>query len=147
MTAFTPASKGRSRKLGALPLISLIDVVFLLLVYFLVTSDFSQRERRLPSAVQTEGGGVRSVELQPQIIEIMPDADGAEGGLGVRFTIGQVVVRDQASLTAVLERLPREPGVAVRADPAAPIAAVAAALQAARDAGFEKRSYVPRAVE
>jgi hypothetical protein len=37
--------------------------------------------------------------------------------------------------------------VAVRADPAAPIAAVAAALQAAKDAGFEKRSYVPRAVE
>jgi biopolymer transport protein ExbD len=65
----------------------------------------------------------------------------------VRFTIGQVVVRDQASLRAVLERLPREPGVAVRADPAAPIAAVAAALQAAKDAGFEKRSYVPRAVE
>lgn len=147
MTAFAPVSKGRSRRLGALPLISLIDVVFLLLVYFLVTSDFSQSERRLPSAVQTEGGGVRSVELQPQIIEIALDADAPPGGLGVRFTIGQVVVRDQASLTAVLGRLPREPGVAVRADPAAPIAAVAAALQAAKDAGFEKRSYVPRGVE
>jgi biopolymer transport protein ExbD len=138
MTAFARRSLGRPRRLGALPLISLIDVVFLLLIYFLVTSDFSQQERRLPSAVQTEGGGVRSVELQPQIVDIATDAQ------GVRFTIGQVMVRDKAGLTRVLERLPREPGVAVRSAPDAPISAIAAALQAARDAGFEKRSYVPR---
>jgi biopolymer transport protein ExbD len=138
MTAFARKSLGRPRRLGALPLISLIDVVFLLLIYFLVTSDFSQQERRLPSAVQTEGGGVRSVELQPQIVDIATDAQ------GVRFTIGQVMVRDKAGLTRVLERLPREPGVAVRSAPDAPISAIAAALQAARDAGFEKRSYVPR---
>jgi biopolymer transport protein ExbD len=138
MTAFARKSLGRQRRLGALPLISLIDVVFLLLIYFLVTSDFSQQERRLPSAVQTEGGGVRSVELQPQIVDIATD------GQGVRFTIGQVMVRDKAGLTRVLERLPREPGVAVRSAPDAPISAIAAALQAAKDAGFEKRSYVPR---
>lgn len=138
MTAFARKSLGRPRRLGALPLISLIDVVFLLLIYFLVTSDFSQQERRLPSAVQTEGGGVRSVELQPQIVDIATDAQ------GVRFTIGQVMVRDKAGLTRVLQRLPREPGVAVRSAPDAPISAIAAALQAAKDAGFEKRSYVPR---
>lgn len=138
MTAFARRSLGRPRRLGALPLISLIDVVFLLLIYFLVTLDFSQQERRLPSAVQTEGGGVRSVELQPQIVDIATDAQ------GVRFTIGQVMVRDKAGLTRVLERLPREPGVAVRSTPDAPISAIAAALQAAKDAGFEKRSYVPR---
>lgn len=138
MTAFGRRTPARERRLGALPLISLIDVVFLLLVYFLVTSDFSQQERRLPSAVQTEGGGVRSVELQPQIVKISLDEQ------GVRYTIGQVMVRDKASLVAVLARLPREPGVAVRAAPDAPVAAIASALQAARDAGFEKRSYVPR---
>jgi|TARA_R110000782_G_scaffold20675_14_gene55858 biopolymer transport protein ExbD len=138
MSAFGPKKSMRDRRLGALPLISLIDVVFLLLVYFLVTSDFSQQERRLPSAVQTEGGGVRSVELQPQIVEITTDDQ------GVRFTIGQVMVRDKASLVSVLGRLPREPGVAVRASPQSPISAIATALQAARDAGFEKRSYVPR---
>ncbi|MEM9374062.1 MAG: biopolymer transporter ExbD [Planctomycetota bacterium] len=138
MIGFRRHGGGRTRRLGALPLISLIDVVFLLLIYFLVTSDFSQQERRLPSAVQTEGGGVRAVELRPQIIEISSEAS------GVRFTVGQVVMRDQASLTAFLERLPREPGVAIRAEADAPIRAIAMALQAARDAGFEKRSYVPR---
>lgn len=139
MTAFSRRGQPRSRRLGALPLISLIDVVFLLLIYFLVTSDFSQQERRLPSAVQTEGGGVRAVDLQPQIVDISTDSQ------GVLFTIGQVSARDKASLTRVLARLPREPGVAVRASPEAPVSAVAAALQAAKDAGFEKRSYVPRA--
>lgn len=121
-----------------LPLISLIDVVFLLLIYFLVVSDFSMEERRLSSTVRTEGGGVRSVELQPQIVEVSTD------GEGVRFAIGQAVARDKAGLTRILERLPREPGVAVRSTPDTPISAIAAALQAARDAGFEKRSYVPR---
>lgn len=139
MSSYAKKQSRRFHRLGALPLISMIDVVFLLLIYFLVTSDFSQAERRLPSALQTEGGGARSVELQPQIVEIAVD----EGG--VRFTIGRVVVRDRESLTAVLEKLPREPGVAVRSAPDAPVSAVAAALQAARDAGFEKRSYVPRA--
>lgn len=117
----------------------MIDVVFLLLIYFLITSDFSQVERRLPSALQTQGGGARSVELQPQIVEVSVDEE------GVRFMIGRVLVRDRASLVGVLERLPREPGVAVRSSPDAPVSAVATALQAALDAGFEKRSYVPRA--
>lgn len=139
MTAFSRSGSRRFHRLGALPLISMIDVVFLLLIYFLVTSDFSQAERRLPSTLQTEGGGARSVELQPQIVEVGVDNE------GVRFTIGRVVVRDRESLIAVLARLPREPGVAVRSAPEAPVSAVAAALQAARDAGFEKRSYVPRA--
>jgi biopolymer transport protein ExbD len=139
VTTFARKHPVRSRRLGALPLISLIDVVFLLLIYFLVTSNFSQQERRIPSAVQTEGGGVRSVELQPQIIEVSVDAQ------GVRYAIGQVAVRDKASLTSVLGRLPREPGVAIRSAPDAPVSAIAAALQAAQDAGFEKRSYVPRA--
>lgn len=140
MIAFTrrPGGGGRESRLGMLPLISLIDVVFLLLIYFLVVSDFSREERRLSSTVQTEGGGVRSVELRPQIVDIATD------GEGVRFSIGQVVVRDKAGLARVLERLPREPGVAVRSTPDAPISAIATALQAAKDAGFEKRSYVPR---
>ena len=135
---FSSKPGSRRRLIGALPLISLIDVVFLLLIYFLITSDFSQQERRLPAAVQTEGGGARSVELQPQIVQISL----VEGR--VRYTIGQVAVEDKAALTSVLEQLPKEPGVAVRASPEAPVSAVAAALQAAKDAGFEKRSYVPR---
>jgi len=128
----------RSSHLGMLPLTSMIDVVFLLLVYFLVTSEFAQPERDLESAVQTEGGGVQASDLQPQIIEIKL----AEAG--VVYRIGSSAVGSQAELQAVLAGLPKEPGVAIRADRDVPIRAVASAMQASLDAGFDRRSYVPR---
>lgn len=127
----------RSSHLGVLPLTSMIDVVFLLLVYFLVTSNFTEPEHELSSAVQTEGGGVQVSELQPQIVEISRDAD------GVLFRIGAHRARNQAELTRVLGTLPKEPGVAIRAARDVPISAVAAAMQASSDAGFDRRSYVP----
>lgn len=115
----------------------MIDVVFLLLVFFLVTADFAREERKLPAALQTEGGGVSSSDLQPQIIQIA-----VREGRPV-YTIGQVACRDRSSLEAVLNQLPRDPGVAIKAEPDVPIQAVATALQAARNAGFARRSYVP----
>jgi hypothetical protein len=52
------------------------------------------------------------------------------------------VVQDQASLTAILRELPKEPGVVVRVDEDELVQWAAAALQAARDAGFTRVSYV-----
>lgn len=130
-------SRRRAAGLGALPLTSMIDVVFLLLIFFLVTADFAQQEHKLPSALQTEGGGVRSSDLQPQIIRISLD-DGEPV-----YTIGQVRSSDRVSLEAVLKQLPRDAGVAIKADPDVPIQSIATALQAARNAGFSRRSYVP----
>lgn len=130
--------RARATRIGALPLTSMIDVVFLLLIFFLVTSNFAQQERELPSALQTDGGGVRASELQPQIVEIRL-LDGSPV-----FVMGERAVRSGADLQILLSQLPKEPGVAVKSEPNVPISAVAAALQAARDAGFTKRSYVPQ---
>jgi biopolymer transport protein ExbD len=130
-------SKRRSARLGALPLTSMIDVVFLLLIFFLVTANFAQDEHKLPATVQTEGGGVRSSDLQPQIIQIK-----MQGNQPI-FVMGEVAVGDRASLESVLKNLPKDPGVAIKSDPEVPISAIALALQAARNAGFDKRSYVP----
>lgn len=127
----------RATHLGVLPLTSMIDVVFLLLVYFLVTSNFAQLERDLSSAVQADGGGARTSELQPQIIEISY-RDGV-----VIYTIGSRGADSKAGLTQILEALPKEPGVAIRATRDVPIGAIAAAMQASQDAGFTRRSYVP----
>jgi len=132
------SARARATRIGALPLTSMIDVVFLLLIFFLVTSNFAQQERELPSALQTEGGGVRASDLQPQVVEIRM-LDGSPV-----FVIGERAVRTRVDLQALLSQLPKEPGVAVKSDPEVPISAVAAALQAARDAGFTKRSYVPQ---
>jgi len=128
----------RSSHLGVLPLTSMIDVVFLLLVYFLVTSNFAQAERDLSSAVQAEGGGVRTSELQPQVVMIERARDG-----GVVYRIGSHQTTSQAGLVQVLGSLPKEPGIAIRARRDVPISAVAAAMQASQDAGFIRRSYVP----
>ncbi len=130
-------SPRRSARLGALPLTSMIDVVFLLLIFFLVTANFAQDEHKLPATLQTEGGGVRSSDLQPQIVQIR-----LQGNEPI-FVIGEVAVRDRQSLEALLKNLPKEPGIAIKSDPDVPISAIAAALQAARNAGFQKRSYVP----
>lgn len=129
--------RARGARLGALPLTSMIDVVFLLLIFFLVTANFAQQEQKLPAALQSEGGGVRSSDLQPQIIQIT-----LRDGIAA-YTIGQVVCSDRASLEAVLNQLPRDPGVAIKAAPDVPIQSIATALQAARNAGFTRRSYVP----
>lgn len=130
-------SKRQSARLGALPLTSMIDVVFLLLIFFLVTANFAQDEHKLPATVQTEGGGVQSSDLQPQIVQIR-----MQGGAPI-FVIGEVAAGDGASLESVLNNLPKEPGIAIKSEPDVPISAIAAALQAARNAGFDKRSYVP----
>lgn len=131
------STRRRRSQLGSLPLTSMIDVVFLLLVFFLVTADFAKKENKLPAALQTEGGGVRSSDLQPQIIKISM-LNGQ-----TTFTIGQVRCTDRESLEAVLAQLPSEPGVAIKSEPDVPIQAIATALQAAKNAGFARRSYVP----
>ena len=132
------ARSKRSTHLGMLPLTSMIDVVFLLLVYFLVTSNFAQPERDLSSAVQAEGGGLQASELQPQVVEVERGENG-----DVVFRIGSHSVGTKKALTEVLSVLPKEPGVAIRARRDVPISAVAAAMQASQDAGFVRRSYVP----
>lgn len=120
---------------------SFVDVVFLLLIFFLVTSSFSDREQKLPSAMGSEGPGIAS-ELEPQVVTVRRGLDGS-----AVFAIGEHASSSRSDLRAVLERLPTEGGVAIRATDDAPVWAVAAAMQEAADAGFEKRSYVPVAKE
>lgn len=133
-----PRSAGfRARRLGALPMTSMIDVVFLLLIFFLVTSSFAPEESRLDAALQTEGPALSSVDLQPQVVLVEMGASGPVYRIGGRLAV------TPEELTSILKQLPKEAGVAVRVRPDVPVAAAAAALQAAHDAGFTKRSYVP----
>ncbi len=125
--------------LGHLPLTSLIDVVFLLLIYFLVTLSMRVGESSLSSTLKTESKGAgREADLQPQIIHV----ELGEDRKGV-FRLGQRVLTSKESLRAVLAQLPKEAGVIVRVRGDAPVAAAAAADQACKDAGFQRISYVP----
>ena len=130
----------RSRVDGALPITSMIDVFFLLLVYFLVQARFVAAESRLESELQQqrEGAGGSLAALQPQVISVVM----GEGGEPA-YRIGGREAGSKAALTEVLRSLPREGGAFVRADADVPWWATTAAHQACRDAGFERVSHVP----
>jgi len=128
----------RPRRTASLPLTSMIDVVFLLLIFFMLTATFTLDEERIDSALASRGRGSSSnEELLPQILEV---SGGAGGDL---FTIGGRRPSSQAELVAVLRRLPKAPGIIIRAHDSASIAAIASAKQAVADAGFGRRTYVP----
>ena len=136
MIRFRPKRRGEGFA-SDLPMTSMIDVVFLLLIFFMITATFV-RERELRSTLEAdrEGAGQAS-DLTPQVVEV--ELRGGEAS----YRIGARVMRTQAELTEILGALPKEGGVFVRVHGSAPWGAAAAALQAAQDAGFMKRTYVP----
>jgi biopolymer transport protein ExbD len=127
----------RNRKRAYLPITPMIDVVFLLLIYFMVTSSMTPSESRLESAIQTESKGGSGSDLQPQIVFVE-----MRRGASV-FRVGQRVLTTKGDLLDVLRQLPKDGGVFIRVDDLVPVSAAAAAMQASKDAGFTKVTYVP----
>ena len=129
----------RRRQTITLNLASMIDVTFLLLLYFLVTTVLARPEDRLNPSLQTrsESAAGPTSDFQPQIVEVLL-IEGVPG-----FRLGTQILRDKASLTAAMEPLPKSAGLFVHVFGDAPIWAVAAAFQAGHDVGFEHVTYVP----
>ena len=125
-------------RVSRLPMTPMIDVVFLLLIYFLVTATLTPSESQLSSALQAERRGAGSAaDLQPQVIRV----EMIDGRVGYR--LGARVMRSGTELLDLLVQLPTEGGVFIRVEDDVPVSAPAAAIQAAKDAGFRKVSYVP----
>ena len=120
-------------------LASMIDVTFLLLVYFIVSTVMARPEDQLTSAIQTRDAETAGSEIdfQPQIVEVLR-LDGAPA-----YVIGDRRLRDLGGLRAVLDDLPTELGVFIRVSGDIPVEFALSAVQAARDAGFEQVTYVP----
>jgi biopolymer transport protein ExbD len=123
---------------GGLPMTSMIDVVFLLLIFFLVTVSSTAPESELSSTLspQSEASGAGAV-LQPQIVSVERRGD------SVVYRLGSHELSSREGLLALLVELPRESGVVVKVANDVPVEAAAGALQACKDAGFVKVSYVP----
>jgi biopolymer transport protein ExbD len=121
-----------------LPLVALIDVILFLLIYFVMAGTLAGEEAQLAASLKTDkkGSGAGS-DLAPQVVFV-----DAAGGVA-KFRLGDRVFADRASLTPVLAQLPKGNGIVVRVAGAAPVDAAATALQACKDAGFLKVSYVP----
>ena len=122
-----------------LNLASMIDVTFLLLIYFMVTMVLAKPEDRLNPTLQTrsESAVGPTADFQPQIVDVVRQEQAAV------FRLGLEVYADKTSLTAALRRLYIPAGLFVRASGDVPVGAVAAAIQSGRDAGFEQVTYVP----
>jgi biopolymer transport protein ExbD len=120
-----------------LPLVALLDVILFLLLYFIIAGTIAAPEAELPSSLKTDRqGSGRGSDLQPQILLV--DNPGGK----IRFRIGERATDSKPALVSVLGQLPKESGIVVKVAGEAPVDAAAAALQACRDAGFLKISYV-----
>jgi len=121
-----------------LNLTSMIDAVFLLLAYFLLTTTMIRPEDRLTPNLAVERAVVgEASDFEPQVVEVVIVGDGP------RYRLGGRLFEARDALTETLRDLPKEAGLLVRVADDAPVGFAAAALQAGRDAGFEQVTYVP----
>lgn len=122
-----------------LSMTSMIDVVFLLLIFFMTTSSFVKTERNLNSGItlQDESASGTS-DLEPAIVDVVP------GGGQFVYRIGEREMTSASELTDILRQFPDKlDGAFVRVSDGAPFQMTAAAIQACKSAGFTIVSYVP----
>lgn len=120
-----------------LPLIALIDVVLFLLMYFMVAGNLADEERELSTTLSTQNASAKG-SGHARAVSLLVIHAGEKG----EFRLGDRVVSDRAQLVALLAQLPKEGGVIVKAQGDAPVRDTAAALQACKDAGFSRISFV-----
>ncbi len=121
-----------------LPIVSLIDVTMCLLLYFMLAGSLTPPEGELASMLKAQTGAATGArDLQAQVLIVEPSSTGP------RFRIGEWAVTEKTKLITVLARLPKQAGIVVRVSGEVPIEAAATALQACKDAGFNRVSYVP----
>lgn len=133
------SQKRRETKLE-LAMTPMIDVVFLLLVYFMTTTAYMRPEKHLDSAIKVRERSAVSTtsDLEPAIVEVVRSGDGAV------FRIGGRDLANQEELTSLLQKFPNKlDGAFVRVHDDVPFRWAAAAIQACKSADFAAVSYIP----
>jgi biopolymer transport protein ExbD len=122
-----------------LQMTSMIDCVFLLLIFFMVTSSFNMAERELDPAIKVQRAAGRAAsDLAPAIVDVVR----GDGGFVLR--LGGREFASPAELTQVLRQLDNKvDGAIVRVEDESPFDLAASAVQACKSAGFALVSYVP----
>ncbi|TWT96838.1 Biopolymer transport protein ExbD [Botrimarina colliarenosi] len=124
---------GKSKSHGVEPnMTPMIDVVFLLIIFFLVSSHLARRESRLALDLPSAATGEADDDPSPRLT-INVDAGGALSLGAALVTVDDLVTRlqaQQATEGGVLR-------VRLRSDQAAPYSAIEPALAACAEAGVE----------
>ncbi|MBC8201460.1 MAG: biopolymer transporter ExbD [Planctomycetes bacterium] len=136
---FCPTGKRKPSSHASLNLSSMIDVTFLLLIYFIITTVIATPEDALIPALKAEKSSTVSQDnFEPQIIHVTTVNSEPVYQLGDRSFV------DRQQLAIVMKKLPKDPGVIFRVDNNVSIGFAIAAIQEARNTGFEKVTYVPK---
>jgi biopolymer transport protein ExbD len=120
---------------------TMIDVTFLLLIFFMATATFFPAERELSPAIKVNkpSSAQSSSHVEPAIVDIV------RGDSGYMYKLGGREFATADELLAVLRRLEnKNDGAFVRATNDAPFEMAATAIQTCRAAGFIGVSYVPK---
>ena len=133
---------GRHSSRIELQMTSMIDVVFLLLIFFMVTASFHKTERQLDPAIRVQRTAASQTrkQLEPAIVDVV------QGARGYVYRLGGREFTSADELTAVLRQFENKiDGAFVRVADAAPFEMAAVAIQACKSAQFLAVSYVPLA--
>lgn len=123
-----------------LSIAAMIDVVFLLLIFFLVTTTMAAPERQLDPAiaVDREARGQSVLQLQPLVIDIY-----REQGVAV-YRAGATWGESLATIMPIIGNYPDpSAGAIINLSDGVPFNMAAQAINAVREAGFEAVSLVP----
>lgn len=124
-----------------LPLIALIDVVLFLLFYFIIAGNIDDQENELAATLALVGNAPPPPDAdttnRPHILAVTGDV------LGPAYRIAGEEYRGRDELLGTMRAMPKDVGVVIRSSPTVPFEMVAAAMQIAHDAGFEKITYLP----
>jgi len=118
----------------------MIDVVFLLLIFFIVTASFTKTERDLDAVTKVNQKSEQSTQtdLEPAIVVLVNTPE------GYAYQVGTTNMSSYGELVELLAQFPNKAdGAFVRAPDGAPYHMAASAIQACKDANFPGVSYVP----
>jgi biopolymer transport protein ExbD len=119
---------------------SMIDCVFMLLIFFVVTSSYALAERELDPSIKIQRSAGQARDLAPAVVEVR------RGASGFVYALGGREFAAQGELIAILRQFEnkRDPAI-VRASDQAPFEMAATAIQACKSSGFTQVSYEPLA--
>jgi len=119
---------------------SMIDVVFLLLIFFLVTTTFVRPERQLLSAIQSNEREAAKSEslLEPAVVDVVKAGDKA------LFKIGAITTDNIDEVKRVLQGFEnKSEGAWVRVADDVPFEFAAQAIGVCKAAGFSGVAWLP----
>ncbi|MEQ1902996.1 MAG: biopolymer transporter ExbD [Pirellulaceae bacterium] len=122
---------------------SMIDIVFLLLIFFLATTTFIKSEKQLSAAIniESESAAVQAVDLEPAVVSLAR-IDGV-----VTYRFGILTTSDEMEIAKALKQFRLKTGGAfIKAGPGIPFEIVARLISLCKMAGFQQVTYVPEEV-